>query len=387
MSVETVLNQLKAELILNGSWILEEIKRFSSGLKYEDGDQVVAYKTYYHRLLCDVEALPSLSLQPVIAPGTSRAYLIDLTCGLERVFDDIEVAYNQVLFFQSKVKSATMALKNLRDTFKAWYLIGLQEELKRFEIKLPNKSLDSLSDSEFNRLLGDSGSDLEALDLALGVLTERLKARKKLAQEKYNIGKDQANASLLPMLGQAGYSEGRTGEELLREKYGLGERQNMVMDDPDDGVRIVSRRKSDPPPVVEEEDLPVATASSMVKTVVVDVEPQTIQEDYTPDVEIPMEEEPPAGIFTAAKPSEVRGVSKVRAAIDDYSHWGTEVEAESKEDSTYLTTPTTPSKRKPMFDDEDEVQVVPPQSEPQCSTPLEVEKPTVRKRRIIFDED
>jgi hypothetical protein len=375
VSTESIINQLKAETVLHGSWLLDEIKRFSSGITYADGDEVVSYKTFYNQLLNEVNDLPSLSLQPVIAPGTSRAYLIDLTSGLENVLDHIEVSLNKVLFFHSKVKSATSAIKNLRDTFKAWYLIGLQEDLKRMEIKLSNKSLEALSDSEFTRMLGESGSDLEALDMALVLLADRLKSRKKLSQEKYNIGKDQANASLLPLLGQAGYLDGKTGEELLRDKYGLGERGSLVMDDPPEGMRIASKRSmfknSDPAPVkIVEEGFSFATIDMETEMEKLEAEMAQAPEETV----INLEEEPEPGmIFEPEQTEELE--AQVEASV--------EVPAQVEEEVTILTVGRH-SKRKTMFDDEEEIQDCKKDSEPESSTQLTT--PTLKKRRIVFDD-
>jgi hypothetical protein len=384
------MNQLKADNLLRGSWILDEIKKFSDGLRYEDEEQVFSYKTFYNLLLKAVNTIPSLGLQPVVAPGTSRAYLIDLTSGLETVLDRIEVTFNRVLFFQSKVKSATLALKNLRDTFKVWYLISIQGELKNFDIKLSSKSMESLADSEFNRLLGESGSDLEALDIALNVLSDQLKGRKKLAQEKYSIGKDQANASLLPMLGaQAGYQEGRTGEELLREKYGLGERASMVLDDPPENFRIATKKSLlktlDPAPITHVQE---------VSFDVEDIEeayPQgldEVEEDPKP-IDIPYQDahfsiktyaEEPVPDFTIEQPQ---------------SHFPDDVVETVLEENVTISELGPKSKRRLMFDDEEETPSSSPLIESNDSvetTPEPGSRPEPqenlrsKRRRITFED-
>lgn len=269
----TIINQLTYDVLLAGSWILKDVERVKENLSYRDGDQVFTYTQYYHILLDEVERMSSIQLKATVTPGTSRAYLIDLTSALETVLDEIEVTTNRVLFFQSKIKAARTNIGNLNNSFKAWYLITLQTELKRFEIKLPSSSLNSLSESEFNRLMGDTLSDLDALEQALALLADRLKSRKKLSQDKYAIGKDQVNMSLLPQLGTPqGYNGDQDGSYLLKSRYGLMpheeevvDRTNMVLDEPP--ARVVGKRKDVEPLVaVPEPEGRVATKSDFVKT-------------------------------------------------------------------------------------------------------------------------
>lgn len=439
MSIETILGQLKAETLLSGSWILSETKRFSQDLMYQDGEELVSYKTFFDLLLKEVEQIPSIQLLPVVASGTSRAYLIDLTSGLERVMDRIEVTLNRVLFFQSKAKSASTAIKNLRDTFKAWYLIGLQQELKRFEIKLSNKALEALSDSEFTRLLGDTGSDLEALDMALALLADRLKSRKKLAMEKYTLGKDQANASLIPMLGsQAGIMEGRTGMDLLKDKYGLGERGSLVMDDPPENLMIrkpvpierlgtadAIEATHDFSPALEGR---VATASDMHKGV---------ESEIPVDLGVfnfdEMEDDLPEPVLMGdnledevVKVESLRGPTHPIFVMDEFRYITPDPEEEKitqllvgEEHRVTLGVPTTElrpdalgvfsdepvavdevvdflptsktKKRKMLFEDPEETNVQTPISQPKVepavtSTELNARTEPLKKRRILFDD-
>lgn len=397
MSCETILSQLKAEILLSGSWILDDIKKFSEGLTYPDGDHVVPYREFFQSLLTDVEALSQIQLLPVVPSGASRAYLIDLTGSLEKVMDEIEIVLNKVLFFQSKVKSGNTGIKNLRDTFKAWYLIGLQGELKRFDIKLSNKALEALCDSEFTRMLGDVGSDLEALDQALSLLADRLKARKKLAMEKYNLGKDQANASLIPMLGsQAGHLENRSGMDLLKEKYGLGARPSMVMDDPPEDmvvrkpVPLESLGKADYVEATHDSSAlgdQVATSSSLRKTitsesaVTVGVTDFNLTEEEELDETLPMSEEE----FSEATESWPVTAPALEADIPTPN--GDVFPAAPLEESRS-------KRRKMLFEDEEEttpkVQTLQPKVDPAPqSTEINKEHASepIKKRKIIFDEE
>jgi hypothetical protein len=399
-----VINALKADSLIHGSWILDEVAKASQGLMYQNKEQSLPYEDYYRVLLDEVDNMSSIQLQPVVSPGTSRAYLIDLTTGLETVLDQIENITNKVLFFQSKVKAARVNLGNLSSTFKAWYLIALQNELKRFEFKLPNTAMNAISESEFHRLVGDAFTDMEALDGALTLLADRLKSRKKLASEKYSLGKDQANMSLLPQLGfQAGYSDDQSGMRLLKDKYGLGEeRPSMVLDEPP--PEMVRRKRPE-----QTEGTAVATRESMTKVIesepavelpefdeVVDLDTDAsgtlLASDPEPEIEDLMAEAKAAGLGVFAT-GQVQEFIR-RKKVDPVN----EASVTSNDDEVFtppLVKKTSSSvvARRKMMEEVEEAQpvqfepappAIPETVEPQAPKPP---VPVIKKRRIVFDDE
>ena len=89
-----------------------------------------------------------------------------------------------------------------------------------YEIKLPASTQKALAESEFSRLVGDEDLNIEGLISAVEVMIVHLKDMKKIANEKYKLGSDQANAALvnLPFNGVAESNQ----FSLLKQRWGMG---------------------------------------------------------------------------------------------------------------------------------------------------------------------
>lgn len=215
-----ILNQLKAETILDGTDIIEKVQRLKSSLFYKTNDESYSYEDYYNKLLASANDIEQIQLETVVPPGSAQKYLVDLTQGLQLVTDKIENVHTRALFFLGKINSAMHNRDNLLATFSVWYQIGASDMLKTLEVKVPASTVKALAESEFSRIMEDHDTSLEGMKAAIEVLIDHLKSAKKLAQEKYKIGTEQANASILRLPNQ-GFVDGGDPFPLLRQRYNL----------------------------------------------------------------------------------------------------------------------------------------------------------------------
>lgn len=190
-----ILEMLKAETVLAGAPILEQIAAFKRSLVYKTSDTAISYEDHFFSLKKEMDNIDRIALLPTIPPGGAQTYLIELATALEKITDDLEKSQTGILFFLGKVKSAASQKNSLMATFSAWYQVALAEKLKELDIKLPASSQKALGESEFLRILGDTTT--EELISSLEVMLTHIKDLRKLAGEKYKLGVDQANASIV----------------------------------------------------------------------------------------------------------------------------------------------------------------------------------------------
>ena len=227
MSTE-ILNALKAETILNGTTILGQTQNLNSTLKYKTDKNSYSFEDYFHILNAELQGIERIELSPVIPPGGAQSYLAELSTALQLITDKIESAHTKAIYFEGKLKSAAHLRDNLQATFSAWYLIAISERLKFYDIKLPASTQRALAESEFSRLVGDEDLNIDGLISAVEVMIVHLKEMKKIANEKYKLGADQANASItnLPF---NGVSEG-SQFSLLKQRWDM---KSEIKSDPE----------------------------------------------------------------------------------------------------------------------------------------------------------
>jgi hypothetical protein len=411
-----ILNQLKAETILHGTDILPKIDRLRASFTYKteqggpNGD-TVSFEDYYRQLARDASDVEQIQLQASVPPGTAQKYLIDLTQALQLVTDKLENIHSRALFFMGKLNSAIHNRDNLSATFCVWYQVAVMDTLKSLEIKIPNTTIKALAESEFSRLLNEEDQILDGMKAAVEVLIDHLKNSKKLAMEKYKIGTDQANSSIVRMPNQA-YGDGSEPLfPLLQAKYGMKPEvpAKPKYDDEDepDTVPIETEK----PEYVQHREVP-STAPGVFKTLdavikhhdigavseeefdeaktkfrqslsdsVVDLE----EEDHgTIVLEIPEKKDIPCPVVDSNKTThdpflgdfqlktneegEVKVVTKKNRVFDD-------------EEEAVPAEPTT-KKTRPKYDDEEEEEPVAIETKPLPET-----KPAKKERKkISFDQ-
>lgn len=195
MSASQLFNAVKAEQLLAGSDLLKQIEDFRTELRYTTDGDVFSYDDYYSILQKQITALPHLTLQSEIAPNTENEYQVKLLTALDDIYTAIERISIKLAHFQSKIKTAESRADSLKASFVAWYCLALDDYLTAYDKKLTATTVANLASSEFERLMQGVNVDLSNLGAALKVQVEILNKRKKTAQDKFNLGKDQANAS------------------------------------------------------------------------------------------------------------------------------------------------------------------------------------------------
>ena len=252
-----LLETLRAEGLLRESYILECIGELVKGLSYASEGEAVSYEDMYARLALEADALPKLSLDLDISPGTESRYSIQLTQGMEQVVDRCDQALRKAILFESRVKDAASRLRKVRGEFGAWYCLAATERLAQAEARLPSLQVKQLSDSEFSRLSGGLDVAMDSLLSAVKALKAEITEHKKAQMAKYNMGKDQVNASWtshMPVFGGSGDITTEDPGRLLEEEEEEGPPLGSPPED-DGGIKGTFKKYGTPRPsrLVEEQ--------------------------------------------------------------------------------------------------------------------------------------
>lgn len=219
MSQDTVgiMNAVKSEQLLAGSVILVQIEELRQSLQYRSDGDVFSYDNYFLILQKQIDDLPRVNLESEIAPHTEGHYQIRLVTALECVFDDCERITTKMYHFLSKLKVAQERMETLKASFTAWYSLAASQLLSHYDLNLGKTVISDLARAEFERLIGGLDVEVSSLVEAVQVQIKTVTKRKQTAQEKFNLGKDQANAvwtsSLLP--GNIGTNSDEGSRDLL----------------------------------------------------------------------------------------------------------------------------------------------------------------------------
>jgi len=252
-----LLETLRAEGLLRESYILECIGELVRGLSYASEGEAVSYEDMYARLALEADGLPKLSLDLDISPGTESRYSIQLTQGMEQVVDRCDQALRKAILFESRVKDAASRLRKVRGEFGAWYCLAATERLAQAESRLPSLQVKQLSDSEFSRLSGGLDVAMDSLLSAVKALKAEITEHKKAQMAKYNMGKDQVNASWtshMPVFGGSGDITTEDPGRLLEEEEEEGPPLGSPPED-DGGIKGTFKKYGTPRPsrLVEEQ--------------------------------------------------------------------------------------------------------------------------------------
>lgn len=190
-----LMEALKAENILSGSQLLTEIAGLRDSLKYQSNEQVFSYDDYYFTLQKQIEKMPRIALQPDVAPSTESQYQIKLSQALEAVYDDADRVMSHLLHFLSKLKGAQERMDTLKASFVAWYSLAATQYLTTYDLDLGKTVIADLARAEFERLMLGLDVEVNSLVQAVKVQVTVVQKRKSTAQDKFNLGKDQANAA------------------------------------------------------------------------------------------------------------------------------------------------------------------------------------------------
>lgn len=216
-----LLSNFKAETLLAETGILENVKKLKTSIVYKTSDETYAFEDYYHLLMQDAASIEKIELMSEIPPGGAQGYLVTLTQALQTVTDKIESVHTRALFFLGKIRSAIHNRNNVLATFSVWYQLAATDMLSSTNLKIPASTIKALAESEFNRLLGEQAdTGLDGMVEAVEVLIDHLKNARKLAQEKYKVGTEQVNASMLKLPSNPGLNDSPSPYPLLQARYG-----------------------------------------------------------------------------------------------------------------------------------------------------------------------
>src|SRR5271163_3152263 len=204
--ISGVMSALRAEELMKGSQLFDQITKLRTDLSYRSEEGKLAFDDYFKQLVGEVDAIPKLKLEDDVASGTETTYTIQLTQATENIVDECDRLFRRLNQFEGKLKDAERQVINQKSEFVAWYMLAAGMLLKDLESKLPQVEIRKLAEAEFSRLAGNLDMVLMSLLSAVDIETNRVSQHKATQKEKYNLGKDQANASWtssLPALGNA----------------------------------------------------------------------------------------------------------------------------------------------------------------------------------------
>ena len=199
--------------------MLSQIDTLRNSLQYTSAGENISFDDYYLKLQEQVDNLPKLKLETIVATGTENQYIMQLIKAMEEIVDKSDVLVRKVIHYQSKLKNAQGQIKKLSAAFNAWYTLGASELLESNDVKFPSNQLKDLANSEYSRLMKNTDMEIDSLLAAVAVQNEQIKNWKKTQQEKFNFGKDQANASWTSSLPNFGEAPERSDQLLARPKF------------------------------------------------------------------------------------------------------------------------------------------------------------------------
>jgi hypothetical protein len=190
------MSALKAEELLKGSQLFDQIERLRGNVSYSTADGKLAFDDYFKELAESIDAIPKLRLEDDVAPGTETTYTIQLTQEVERIVDECDRIFRRLNQFEGKLREAERQVLNQKAEFVAWYMLAAATLLRDLDdIKLPQAEIRKLGEAEFSRLMHGLDVALATLLDAVKIETSRTTQHKATQKEKYNLGRDQANAS------------------------------------------------------------------------------------------------------------------------------------------------------------------------------------------------
>lgn len=214
-SQSTIIDAFSANSLLGDSHVIRSIHGLLQSLQYESDGQKVSFDEYSVILMREVDQLPYLTLQPDVAPGGESKYSIQLVTAMEKVQDDCDRTLRRVIKFSSRLAAARSQMKKLSAAFGAWYTLAANEAVERYGVKFPTSQIKALAESEFSRLLEGADCAVEEAAALVEAMESEVKQHKKTQQEKFNMGKDQVNASWTSHMPSFGNAVGGDGNDRL----------------------------------------------------------------------------------------------------------------------------------------------------------------------------
>ena len=210
MSNSAIIEALKAETLLQDSYLFQMITQLKDSLRYKSDGELISFDDFFLKLENRVDSLSKLKLQPTVVPGTENQYIIQLATALETILDEAEREEQKVIHYEAKLKDAASQIKKLGAVFCVWYTLAAAEKINQFNLELSATHLRTLGEAEYSRLMENLDQSVLSLVTAVQTTKQRLKIHTKTQQTKFELGKDQSNASwtnTIPGMGSTVSSE------------------------------------------------------------------------------------------------------------------------------------------------------------------------------------
>lgn len=189
----SILRSIQADNLLKDLPLLTMLKGLRGLMVYREK----SFSDYFDVLQGEVSQLGHLQLRADVDPMTASSYLVDLAMGYERTLDDINRVTIEAQVFLGRLRVVHNKAITLKAPFMALWSIGAAEVLAASStVKITATDLKALAASEFTGLVDEADLELAGMIEAMDLTIENLKNLRKLAQDKYAIGKDQVNAAL-----------------------------------------------------------------------------------------------------------------------------------------------------------------------------------------------
>ena len=190
----SLLNTLHAENLLEGQPILATLRSIPDRMFYKSK----SFTDYFDSLQGEVLSVGALKLRGDVNMVTASSYLVELATGYEQVLDGLNRTTIDAQALLGQCKTVYARVTTLKGPFLVYWSICAREAMTGQGAwdKLTASDIKCLAAEEFTAVLGEADQILAALIEGLTLTMENLKSMRKLAADKYAIGKDQVNAAL-----------------------------------------------------------------------------------------------------------------------------------------------------------------------------------------------
>ena len=242
----SLLQSLQAKTMLEDFAVLSTLQGIQGQMVYK----AMPFTDYFDQLQDSISKIGCLKLRSHVDVGEASEYLVDLATGYEQVLDGINRCTIDAQCLLGRVKTLYAKATTLKGPFLVLWSIGAQDIVEETVLKKLNATdMKALAAMEFTTVLQEADLEMAAMIEALEMTLDNLKNSRKLAADKYAIGKDQVNAALSEL--------DQTDRGVPNEKPKTHQTSSAV--DTLKGMfpgRVQAPQASSGPAPVEEDDLP-----------------------------------------------------------------------------------------------------------------------------------
>ena len=195
----SILRSLHAEELLDTWAVFRRLKAIPEEMVYRG----LPLMEYFEKLQCEINAIGYMQLRAAVTIAEVPTYQIELAGGYERILDGLNRCQIDASAMLGRCKTLRANATNLKGPFAVLWTIGATDIIKGTALgSLGAKTLEALANAEYTDVLDESDVELDAMIEALNLTIASLKMFRRLASDKYNIGRDQINAALSELSNQ-----------------------------------------------------------------------------------------------------------------------------------------------------------------------------------------